>query len=483
MKRTLLALLVMLLAAGCNLGSSSDPVATATAVNGSVQATTLTSPRVIAWNSKTKTLGWVQQGASVPLETGLGERAVVQLCGTSPDNKQAILYAGGESAQPTLYPVEGGDRVPLGETLGLACSIRRRIQHSPDGKRIALMQYTPNAATANFLVGSLRIGNLPDAKTTYLVNDVAGFELYDDGAVYVQLYSNGAGQARTAALRWWDAATGQQRTLEDPIRALENCQFVTGRALRVGDKAYTLFGERCQNRGSIWRLLKTDMAGGNSVNVQSGATGGVYFPNAGSNDLWSLPATNEVLVAFPNGLATDVVNLVRVSLADGTVRGVLSGVIVDQYPPSNMRRLALSPDQQSVTLVTRDGNGGETLYLYRLNTPETAPILIAGGNRSDRINGVGWSGDNQRIYYLLASDANGLYLFNLAGEAKLVLRGTFQNLALSPDGSLAAASEQVRVDTNDLRNHLVVINTGTLEKTVLAEGARGEPAQVPLLVR
>jgi hypothetical protein len=229
--------------------------------------------------------------------------------------------------------------------------------------------------------------------------------------------------------------------------------------------------------------MRTDFAGGNSSNIGTGSTGGAYFTNAGTNDLWSLSSTSEMLIAYPNGLAADVVNLIRVSLADGSVKNVINGVTIDQYPPSSARRFLLSPDKQRLLFVTRDGNGGEALYMYNLSTPDEAPTLIAGGNRSARINGVAWSADSQRVYYVLASDTNALSMFTLTGESKLIVRGIFQNLVVSPDGSLAATSEQVRADGNDIRNNLVVIDTNTQQKTVLVEGGRGQSALMPLAVR
>ncbi|MBX3083515.1 MAG: hypothetical protein KF716_17920 [Anaerolineae bacterium] len=481
MLRSFLALLLLLLVAGCNLGSSGAPVPTTTPVNGVVQSTTLSSPRVIAWNPNTNTLGWVLQDNNIPLENGVPQRAVVQYCGAAPDGAHVIVAIGGDTAQPALYPVNGGERVMLGQTSGLACTLQKRIYYSPDGKRLGLLQYTPGATNGNYVVGTLRILTAEDNKNVYMVNEVTSFEMYDDGVLYTQLYSNGQGQAKTAALRWWNGTTEQ--TLEDPIQSLENCQIVSARAVRMGEKVYSLLGEKCQNKGSSWRLMRTDFSGGNSSNIETGQTGGAYFTNAGTNDLWPLAATSEMLVAYPNGLAADVVNLIRVSLADGTVKNVINSVTIDQYPPSMSRRFLASPDKQRLIFVTRDGNGGEALYMYSLLSPDEAPTLIAGGNRSDRINGVAWSADSQRVYYVLASDINALSVFTLAGESKLIVRGIFQGLALSPDGTLAATSEQVRVDTNDVRNNLVVIDTTSQQKTVLVEGGRGESALTPLVVR
>jgi hypothetical protein len=474
------ACLVAAFVAGCNLGTAADtPLSpTITPINGAVVSTTLGSPRVIAWNPNTRTLGWVQPSGLIPLETDLAERAVVQNCVTAPDGNSSIMHTG---TMPVLYPLNGGSARKLGETLGLACTIQRRIQYSPDGARLGLMQYTSDVMQGNFVVGMLRVQNVVDGKTLIALNDVTSFEMYNDGVLYLQLFSGGGGRARTAALRWWDGK--EDRAVESNILTLDDCQFVAGRAIRMGEKAYTLFGERCPNKGSSWRLMRTDMAGGNSQNIQSQESRGAYFLNAGTNDLWPLPTTNEILVAHPNGLAADVVNLLRVSVVDDTVQPVMTSVTIDQHPPSTPRRFVFSTDGKKLAFVKRDGNGAETLYLYQLDQPAEPPLVVAGGNRGDQIGAVAWAGDSQRLYYLDSGDANTLSVFALTGESKVIQRGTFQGLALNPDGTLIATSEQVRLDARDVRNHLVLIQTADGQKTTLVEGGRGELALTPLILR
>jgi hypothetical protein len=478
-----LLLSILLALAGCNLGvpATTDPVPTTTPINGAVFSTTLGSPRVIAWNPNARSVGWVQPGGVTPLVTDLSERSIVQTCAVAPDQNSAVVYVGGENAQPVLYPLGGGEPRPLGETSGLACTLQRRIQFSPDGVRLAVMQYTGDVSQVNFVVGMLRVITAANGQTVLTLNDVTSYDLYNDGVLFLQLYSGGAGQARTAALRWWDGT--QERSIEENIQALEDCQFVAGRSIRLGESVYTLFGERCDNKGSSWRLMRSAFAGGNSVNIQTGQAGGRYFLNAGTNDLWPLPATNDLLIAYPNGLAADVVNLARVSAVDGTVTAVQNSVVIDQHPPSAPRRFVFTPDGNHLAYIRRDGNGAETLYVYSLKTPAEPPQVIAGGNRGDRINAIAWAGDNQRLFYVGQGDLNGLSVYSLGGESKVVLRGVFQNLTLSPDGALAATSEQVRLDARDLRNNLVVITTSTQQKTVLVEGARGDAALTPLVLR
>ncbi|MBX3065262.1 MAG: hypothetical protein KF726_19945 [Anaerolineae bacterium] len=486
MKKLFSILIMSIALAGCNLGvapTSTGPEPTETPINGDIPAASLSSPRVLAWNPNSETLGWAQAGGMIPLKTGLSERSIVLQCGepTTGAGESMIIYVGGDTAQPVLYPIGGGEPTLLGETIGMTCALQKRIHYSPDGKRLGLIQYVSSVRNANFAVGMLRVLQMPDNTAVFSANDVTSFQLYDDGVLVLQIYSGGDGRGRSAVLRWWDGSN--ERILEQNILSLDGCQFVAGSTIRVGETVYTLFGERCTNQGSIWRLMKTDFAGGNSANVESEATGGRYFVTAASNDLWSLPATEEVLIAYPNGLAADVVNLERVSVKTGAAQTVMNGVVVDQYQPSAPRRFLFSPDHSKLAFVTRDGNGGEALYIYDLSQPAEPPQQVAGGNRSDRIGAVAWAGDGSRLFYILSGDLNSLSSFSMMGESKVIARGQFQMLVASANGKLVATSEQVRLSASDVRNNLVVINTESQEKTVLIEGAKGDSALTPLVVR
>jgi hypothetical protein len=262
---------------------------------------------------------------------------------------------------------------------------------------------------------------------------------------------------------------------------------VAGRPVRAGDKVFTLLGEKCTVGGSKWRLLRTDFAGGNSVNIGSGPTGSnggaLYFNNSGTNDAILMPDGKSLLITVPNGLHSDLVNLARISLADGTLANVLGSVVVDQYPPTVPRRFLRSPKGDRLAMVTRDANGGEKLYVYDMSTPETQPVPVAGGNRSDRINGVAWTADGQRLYYVITGDDNALLYITTKGESKRVMRGSFQGLVISPDGASAAMSEQVQAGTNDLRNNLILVNVTDQSKVSLVEGNKGDGALTPLVLR
>ena len=94
-----------------------------------------------------------------------------------------------------------------------------------------------------------------------------------------------------------------ERKLEEGIKPLENCQFVSSRVLRAVDKVYSLLGERCKASLSAWRVLRTDFAGGNSINLASGPTG------AGGGALYDVDSSPDILDSqFLNNSTTDFGN-------------------------------------------------------------------------------------------------------------------------------------------------------------------------------
>lgn len=438
--------------------------------------------RVLAWNSNAAVLAWYATNGKPDELGGASPRALAIPCVQAGD--WLALHLGGESnGVQEIYSLANSKPLALGNSNGLACALSGGFQFSPDGKRLGLLNYASNAITKKFTVGTLRILGIPGGTEQFNINDVTGYHLNDDGVAMLQFYANDRGEASVADLRWWDGAA--LRPLEQDIRPLQDCYFVSGRALRHHDRVYTLLGERCTGRGSTWRLLRTDLKGGASVNLSSGSSGGAYFPNAATNALWAIPGRDELLITYPNGLSSDVANLARISLADGKIIPVIDTVVVDFHPPSLPRRMLFSPDGMRLAMVRRGGNGIEQLLVYRLDAPDTKPEAVAGGGRSDRILAVAWGSDSQRLFYITTGETSAIYYLTLAEPVTrtLVMRGIFQGLVLSADASALATSEQVQVATNDVRNNLLLITVADQRSAILVEGSRGESALVPLAVR
>lgn len=458
----------------------------ATSAPAAVNPSSSAAPRVLAWNKDDKLVAWYATSGQ-PQKIAEGPATRVLGCGVNPTGDQMMLYRGDSTGQPNLIPLTGNEPpVTLGDASALGCELSGRTAFSPDGNRLAYIKYAPDATVGtDFTTGTLRILKLPGAAEITSFDKVTAFDLQNDGAVILKFLANAKGQADRADLTWWDAASSKERALETNFSSLENCTFSSGRVLRVGDKVYTALGERCTRPvGSSYRVLRTDFAGGNSINfVDKTPTGGKYYVNTNTNDLFPLPDGKGLLLVYPNGLSTDVGNLARINLADGRVTPVLSAVVTDQSPPSMPHRFLRNSQGTQLALVTRNGNNGETLYVYDLTKPDSDPAQITDLNRSNRINALAWNKTGDRLVYLVSGDDPSLSYIDLKGEKKLVVRGVFQGLVINPDGTLAATSEQVLADKNDLRNNLVMFSLSDGARTKLVEGQKGDSALVPITMR
>ncbi|MCC7209516.1 MAG: hypothetical protein IT323_19560 [Anaerolineae bacterium] len=442
--------------------------------------------RVLAWNPDTRTVDWyAAAGQPTTVDSVQMPRAVAIACAASPDGAWMVMHLGRDAVAPqAIYPLGDGQLVPLGENHGLACTLPDGVQFSPDMRALGVLRYADAVLNANFAAGVVQLYRLPDGAPGHTASDVVAYRLYDNGLLTLHFYPNDRAEATTADLRWWDGSA--ERIVATDITPGNNCVFITGKALRQGDDVIVLLGEACRGQGSRWRLLRGPFAGGSTLDeAASGQTGGAYFTYAATAGLWPMPSGDDVLIAYPNGLNLDVANLARVRLRDGETTPVLVGMVAAMHPPARTRQMVFDRANTRLAAVTRDGNGSETLYTYDLEHPEREAARLAGGERSDRISGLAWTDDGARLYYLINGNTNALYVQALASqsERRLILRGNYQGLAITPDGSVAAVSRQER-DGGSVRNHLLAIPTGDAPREImLVEGLPGESALAPLAVR
>jgi len=454
-----------------------EVLATATPVK--VDVGNVGSPRVFAWNPNTAQLTWFGKDAKM---SAVGQpdlsKSNFSICGVTPNGDNLIVLQGTDML---LLPLNGGAPVTLGQNITLACDLPGRTQISPDGNRLATIKYTVDAISQSYASGVLRVVKIPDATQQTTLDNVVSFDLQNDGVVAVQFFNNTKGQAKTADIIFWDG--NKIRKIEESLGVQNkddkaDCEFVAGKALRVAERVYILFGEKCKQIGNTWRIRRVDFSGANGQDLVSGKTGAngsaAYFTNAATNEMYVFPNGNDILFTVPNGVSSDLVNVERLSTADSTVKDVLQSVASDEF----MR----SPDGKFYLFVTRNGDKTEQLYLYDLTQPDKSPAAVTGGGKLDRITGAAWQKDSQRLFYNITGDTQALYSYNLKGESNLIARGTFTGLGINQDGSQAATSEH-KADPGNAHENLVLISTGDESKVVLVEGAKGEKPLLPILVR
>jgi hypothetical protein len=469
-----------------------DGVKQAPPQQGGIDVGSLGSPRALVWDPNTAELLWYgKDGKTVSVRKSDTSKAILTTCGTNPGGDRLTVFQGAEKladAQPYIMPLNSGDILPLGANIGLSCALPGRIQYSPDGNRIGVIKYDAKTFNNPYAVGNLRILKMPEGTEQTSISDVASFDLQNDGVVAVQFFPNTKNQMKSADIVFWDG--NKTRKIEENIGVVNqdekaDCEIITVKALRVGDKVFTLWGEKCKKGGSTYRIHRSDFGGGNGVDVKTDVTGtkgaAAYINSAASNEMYLLPGNQQVLFTVPNGRASNIVNLMRLNVSDGSVSSVMEGIVADQYPPTGPSMFVRDAKGEHIALVTRSGDKAEALYIYDATKPEEAPKKVAGGNNADRILGIAWS--NDKLFYTMVGDLQALFSYTLAGENNLVTRGTFMGLGVNPDGSFAASSERVEIATQQFRQNLVLINIGEESKTNLTEGAKGDDPMIVLTVR
>ena len=457
----------------------SKTVAPANTDSSAAIASTVGSPRVLAWSKDAKQLAWYSATGNQTVLSGAATATMA--CGANPIWPAAdklIVYHGNNNAPAQLISLSDPAAAPtaIGDSSAVGCDLGGRTAFSPDKKRLALISFTADSTTvATYAIGKFRIVNVADGTEQTSIDGVNAFSLENNGALLIHLIPNSKNIADQADIGWWDATTNKERFLERSVKATDKCFFVNASVVHVADKVYTSFGENCTPPAPAgYRILRTDFAGGNSSNwVQHTATSGNYFNNSATNYLTVLPDNQTLLLAVANGLKARIANLLRVNIADATITPLMQSVVMDSSPQSGPHRYLFNPQRTLLAFVVANTNNGETLYVYDLSKPTQAPAPITDGTRSNQLTGLVWNAAGDRVIYTVTGDDASLGYFDLTAGKNLVVRGIFQGLALSADGLTAATTEQIKVAATDLRYNVVTVALADGTKTVLVTGDKG----------
>ncbi len=435
-------------------------------------------PRILAYNPNGNTLAFYDlNGNAESLAVGT-TRTLAIPCFVYENN--LVLHFGSDiSGVQEIYHLGGGKALPLGENNGLACTLRGGMQLSSDGALLGVMRYRSDAARGNYTVGTLRLIELATLNDLTTLDNVNSFTFSGRNAVVVQFFADSQGVVPSVDVRLWDGTRTQRIVTELP--ASEGCNFVSSTLRAASDAFYIVFGERCTGRPSQWRLVRVS-TDGNYAEVGKGNTGGAYLTFSALNQLHIL-STTEALLVYPNGLDASVANLGRLSLETGALTPVMNGIVVERHPPDMPVRFTFNTDGSWLAMVTRDGNGDERLYLYAVDG-EGAPVAISGAGREARIPALVWAADGRRLYYLTRGGTEALYSVELGDDLRprLIARGRFQGLVITPNGDQAVLSKQVQ-EGRDLLNHFVLIETTDGNESMIREGKKDEAALQPLAIR
>lgn len=415
-------------------------------------------------------------GNAQALATGT-PRALVIPCLQFEDS--LVLHLGSDiSGTQAIYSLKGNPPLTLGENNGLACSLRDKIQLSSDGTLIGVLNYRADATRGRFAVGTLRVLALPALEERVRIESVNSFTFYDKNLAVVQFFSDSQGLVPSVDVRLWDGE--RVRSLINELSADEGCNFTSSAVRNVGTTLFIAFGESCGGRLSQWRVVRLD-SDGTYTEIGKGRSGGAFLSFSALNQLHIISPT-EALLVYPNGLDASVANVGRLSLETGELKPVLNSVIVERHPPEAPRRFLFNAESSWLAMVTRSGNGDEQLYLYSIDRDES-PTPISTAGRGARILAMAWSADGTRLFYTTSGVADALYTVSVSDlRPRLIARGRFQGLIITPNGDQAILSKQVQ-EGRDLLNHLVLIETINGNERMVVKGQRDEAALQPLAIR
>lgn len=394
--------------------------------------------RALIWNRDSAQIAWYAEGK--PQSTLLaGRYDRVAVCASTP--KWAIVYGGvdgGGSGSPVysgaFWLVDLVGNVPalrLENGSAMGCEPTGRTAFSADGEHFAWLQYTAEAGLgAEYALGTLLVYDVRGVPVGK-VEGVADFE-FEGAKLWVSLFS----PASLSIMRYSFAA-GELTPVSDatPITSpalAATCSYVN---VRLAVPFYAV-GERCTTPAGYASTVYR-MGNPSTVSSERRVAGGKFYPGTGTHTLLALPDQKTLLWIFPDGRQVDTGTLVKLDAGTQRSESLSILTLTDQSPASSPRRFQKNATGNQIAYVALNGQGGETLWLWQLDRPDTEPAQVNDLFRSNRINAIAWSADGARLAYLADGSQPSLSFIDQRGERRDAVKGVFHELALSPDGLLA----------------------------------------------
>ncbi len=466
--------------------TSEEPIAAA------LQATP--APSLLVWVAKGAAPGG--QSASEPGQLaylssdGVAETVLelpaqvsrVESCGDtglSPDGDTYAFYVGLNKG--SLYGLHQGEApVKISDVQGLTCLGDGTFQYSPDGARLGYIAYEDDAATSEFADGFLHIASTGDFKDVFTYENVTAFDLTDTGAAFVSFFTNDKNEADEAAVMVWNGSGQQEVATLNP--ASDDCKFTSASIAGLANgKLMLVLGHRCKSGDTTtnWQLYSVDPADRSATLAASASQAGAFASFAHSNRIYLAPAGDQALFTVPDGITANTVGLKRVSIENLSLADVLDKqVVAATYNGAPNAFPRVSPDQNWLAGVVTSPNGDNSVYVWSLNDPAVAPIMVSAGSKGDTVSSIAFTPDSSRLLAVVGGAdkaSNSLIAIETAnGRDSRIARGHFgKGLSISPDGSTVALLDwQIPTDTTQQPyTNLVSINLNDGSISTLYTGA------------
>lgn len=402
------------------------------------------------------------------------------------------LFAGAAQGSLAIYPLAGGTPVSLGSQVSrMACAGPQSFQFSPNGKRAGYIDYAYDVVDRDYAEGNLVFFDAATGTQQGAFDWATSFMLYDDGALMFRVFPGEKEYGTEGDVDWWDGSSRKTLVTLTPIYPDDakdmKCGIKSGSVARVGDTAYILAGQWCENSVSGWQLVSVPMSGGDATRIAAGPSDGGFFPESFTTELVPARDGSGFLVALPSGLERNTVELLWINPA-GQITKLLEGqhVIADRFGErlSEGRHMMLAPDGSAIAFVTATADQEQTLWLLDLNTIGGTPVQLDERGQGQRIFQYVWSANN-RLYYIVGNiESNTLKVVTPGSSPERISRGRFFQLAVTYDGGKVAAAEWF-ANPNSIGDDLfrVTLLDTNGNSLVLKEGGADHAQMVPLAIQ
>lgn len=489
MPTRLIALLFVLLLAGCQLTQTGDPtpsptlIAARSATPAPASPTPETTPEatliaaalptatpsvlptvppvpardvlmggVLAWIGTTGGVAGTPRTGQVALITADGTISTLidapniatpaRACGERPAAGDLFaFFVGGERG--TLYIMRGANApVAIAETDYLACLGMGTFAWSPNAGRFAFIDYPAGATRAEYTAGTLRAYASTDFAPIAAVPDVSAFALGLNDALLLRFYPSARGIAEEAAVLLWEDGADAPREIATLLPTEGGCRFTSGQIVRADGDALLIMGQRC-TRGDTatrWQLYTVGLGDGAASLVRSDAQPGAFVTFARNNALFPSPDGRTVYFSVPDGVAAFTVALAAINRADFTISvPVARQAVFPNYSGTTNAAPRFSPDGRWLGFVITSPDADNQIAALELNAPARPPVTVSAGGRGNLIPGFAFSPFSDRLYAIAGGADNALLDIDLnSGASRRIARGRFS-------GAVVANRDQIAV--------------------------------------
>jgi hypothetical protein len=375
-------------------------------------------------------------------------------CGTAPTspNGNASAFSVADVNTTTLYLMRGTDAQLLtlqGNINPMTC-VGDNLQYAPDSNRVGYLAWAaPNTADIT-PSARLFIHNVGDNSIQANIENVASFDMTQNGADYITFFANQNNKTVQVGINRWDGSTSREVTT---IYADESntCDYQSANIRNMSNQRMAvILAYRCA-RGETrtqYQLYIVDVESNSSTLLSSGVARGALFAFTRTTNIYPAPNGNAIFATIPDGVKNDSSKMLNI-LTENSAETVLieRNIVMPQVNQTSPNAVpSVSYDGRWLAMVENDGNNIAKLSIFDLDNATFPPIVLTAGSAGDAISSVLFSLDSKKLFYVAGTDGenNSAFALDLAtGVSNRLIRGKYNSVsAIAPSGSFVALTDR-----------------------------------------